>query len=168
MKGKLGIFIISMVLILSAGAVQAQYGIGRFERVQIMASDLEDSSRALYLRAERQYPRFRSDFQVLQTLRRVQDRAIDFRIQVERNFDNPDAIRRAYQRLYSAWYDAQYVMDRGTRMGFLVDEFEVISSMVHELSNDIIGMGYRGPRYDRDRDYDDYEDDEFDYYDDDR
>jgi hypothetical protein len=157
MKSKGGFFLLFVVLIGLAGTVQPQQsGIGRFERMQNLASNLQDATRSMYLRAERQFPQFRSDLYVLNRLYNLRQRAADFRHQLERNGDNYDALRRSYQRLYSAWYDADYVIRGRSQFGLgnLNDEFYEVSVIVRDLGHSL-GIQNRG-FYDYDDD--DYED----------
>lgn len=162
MRKTFAIFLMTAVVLSVAGVAQAQYGIGRFERMQILANDLKESTRNLYLRADRHFPRYssRSDRYLVNSMYRLYSRAADFENQLERNFDDPNALRRSYQRLYSAWYNAQYFMQGRYGYGPFLYEFRQVSLMVNQLGRAIPGISY-------DRRYDNFDDDRFDRYDDD-
>jgi len=159
MRKKFVMLLMTVVTLFLAMNVQAQqYGISRFERLQTMSLDLRDQSRMMYQTARREFPVFRRDAYVINRLYRVYDEAANFQRQVERNYDNPEALRRAYQRLYSAWYEADYVMRNTNRFGYLNNEFRSVSYMVHRIGRSIPGYDYGRDRY-QDDDYDyDYED----------
>ena len=162
------ILLVAIVFVTSGMANAQQYGIGRFERVQILANELEDSTRALYLRQERQWPRYRGDVQILRNLYRLHNQAANFQNQIQRNFNNRERINLEYRRLSSTLRETEYFLSRmvGGR-NYLYGDFRVVSNLVNDLGRTLYAYG---DRYrDRDRDYDDddhdydYDDDDYDY-----
>jgi hypothetical protein len=159
------ILLVAILSVTSSMANAQQYGIGRFERVQIIANDLEDSTRALYLRQERQWPRYRGDVQILRNLYRLHNQAANFQNQIERNFRDRERINLEFRRLSSTLRETEYYFSRvaGGR-GYLYDDLRIVSNLVRQLGRNLYAYG---DRYrDRDRDYDD-DDDDYDYDDDD-
>ena len=165
MRIKVSLVVFASIFLLLAGVAQAQVGIGRYERLQIAAHDLEEQARLLHFRAERQNSRSRSDTYVVNRLHRLHDAAASFHDQVERNFDDPGTVRRAYQRLAYAVSDADYALRRSYRYGHLNYEFRQVTRGVNIVQR--LLPGYRYDRYDNDHDNDhDYDhDDDYDDYD---
>ena len=158
------ILLVAIVFVTSGIANAQQYGIGRFERVQILANELEDSTRALYLRQERQWPRYRGDVQILRNLYRLHNQAANFQNQIQRNFHNQERINLEYRRLSSTLRETEYFLSRlSSGRSYLYSDFRVVSNLVHDLGRSMYAYG---DRY-RDRDYRDYDDDDFEYEDDD-
>ncbi|MCI0412139.1 hypothetical protein L0222_04965 [bacterium] len=172
MSKSLKLLLIVAVLLVTSGAAHAQYGVGRFERVQIVANDLEEATRALYLRQEREWPRYRGDVQILRNLYRLHNLAANFENQVQRNFNNRQRIDLEYRRFASAVRETQYMFDRLVGRGYLYRDLQVVSSLTNQLGRTLYSGGNRygyDDRYDRDRDYDDNDhddDDDYDYDDD--
>src|SRR5918996_1896944 len=106
------ILLVAIVFVTSGVANAQQYGIGRFERVQILANELEDSTRALYLRQERQWPRYRGDVQILRNLYRLHNQAANFQNQIERNFRDRERINLEFRRLSSTVQETEYFLNR--------------------------------------------------------
>ncbi len=174
MSKALKLFLIVAVLFVTSGAAQAQYGIGRFERVQILADELEETTRMLYFQQERERPRVRGDVQILRSFYRLHNLAANFENQVQRNFNNRERLDLEYRRLASAARETEYMFNnhRLFGRGYLYRDFQVVSNMVNELGRALYSRGNRyghgdRDRYDRDRDYDDNDDYDDDDYDDD-
>ena len=157
MRQKFVLALIFVVVVLVTGSAQAQYGIGRFEQLQILSNDLKETARGLYLSADRQSSRFsRSERYMVENLYRIYARAADFENQLQRNHNDPDALRRSYQRLYSVWYDAEYSM-QGRGYGPFLNEFRQVSLMVNQLGRRIPGVEH-DDRYDEfDEDFEGYD-----------
>jgi hypothetical protein len=168
MSKALKLIIVAAILFVTAGLANAQqYGIGRFERVQILANDLEDSTRALYLRQDRQWPRYRGDVRVLRHLYRLHNQAANFQNQVERNFHDRERINLEFRKLSSTLRETEYFLDRmiGFR-GNIYGDLQVVRNLANQIGRNLYTYGNRYRDYDRD--YDDYDyDDDYDDYDDD-
>jgi len=141
------IVLMFVVILMTIGTAYAQYHEDRrydprsLEGAQTVTNDLMQQTRSLYLTAEREFPRFRSDNYVIDQMYRLYDESANFRKQMQRNYDNPEALRRSYQRLYSAWYNLDYAMQRTNRFGYLNDELRTVSDMVHELGRSLSDYG---------------------------
>jgi hypothetical protein len=166
------ILLVATVFVTSGVASAQQYGIGRFERVQILANDLENATRALYLRQERQWPRYRGDVQILRNLYRLHNQAANFENQIQRNFRDRERINLEFRRLSSTLRETEYYLSRmsGGR-GYHYSDLRVVSNLVNDLGRSLYAYGDRYRDRDRDYDGDDYDndrdDDEDDYdYDD--
>jgi hypothetical protein len=172
MKKFIKLFLFVTVLFVTSGVAYAQqYGIGRFERVQILANELDDSTRALYLREERQWPRYRGDVYILRLLNRLHNQAANFQNQIERNFNDRERINLEYRRLVSTFRETEYMLNRVPRSGYLYRDLQVVSNLVNRLGRNLYAYGdrYRDRDdygYDRNDGYDDYDDDDYDDYDD--
>ncbi len=162
------ILFITTLVVASGVANAQQYGIGRFERVQIIANDLEDAMRALYLREERQWPRSRSDVYVTRVLYRLHNQTANFQNQIERNFQNRERINLEYRRLLSTMRETEYTLNRLPRAGYLYRDLQLVSNLVHQMGRNLYAYGdrYRDDRNDRNDDDYDYDDDDYDEYDD--
>ena len=150
-----------------AGTAQAQYGIGRYERLQVLATDLEAATRQLYFQAERQaYPYRGRDNFALDHLRSLTRRAAIFREELQTT-DDPVRLRSAYQRLISSYNDARYAMRGygGRYSDFVSFEFRNVARAMDHIGRSF--FNYMDRRYDRDR-YDDFDDEnEYGYREDD-
>ena len=153
------------ILVASAGIASAQqYGIGRYERAQVLSNDLMDATRMLYLREERQWPRYRGDSNMLRVLYRLRQQATNFNHQLQRNFDDRDRVNLEYRRLVSTVREAQYMLNR-MPYGYFYEDMRVVTSLVHQVGRTLYpDRAYRDGR-DYDRDYDRDRDDDFDDYD---
>jgi len=161
---------VTLLFVTSGVANAQQYGIGRFERVQILANDLEDATRALYLRQEREWPRYRGDVQIVRNLYRLHNQAANFQNQIQRNFRDRERINLEFRRLSSTVRETEYMFDRIVGRGYHYRDLQLVSGLVNELGRALYAYGdrYREmDRYDDDRDYDDddrdYDDDDHDY-----
>jgi hypothetical protein len=163
------LLLVAILCVTSSMASAQQLGIGRFERVQILANDLEDATRALYLRQERQWPRYRGDVQILRNLYRLHNQAANFQNQIERNFRDRERINLEFRRLSSTIRETEYFLNRmvGGR-GYLYGDFRIISRIVNDMGRTLYAYGDRYRDRDRDYDDDDYDydhddDDDYDY-----
>lgn len=157
------LILVAAVLVVTSGVANAQqYGIGRYERVQGLTNDLEDLTRALYLREQREWPNFRGNRFTQRVLYRLYNQAANFDNQVERNFRDRDRINLEYRRLVGTFRETQYTLNRVSSMGYLYRDLQMVSHLVNQIGRNLYAYGeqYRDDRYDRDyEDYDDYDDD---------
>ena len=162
---RLSKLLIVVILVATAGIASAQqYGIGRYERAQVLSNDLMDATRMLYLREERQWPRYRGDSNMLRVLYRLRQQATNFNHQLQRNFDDRDRINLEYRRLVSTVREAQYMLNR-MPYGYFYEDMRVVTSLVNQVGRTLYpDRAYRDGR-DYDRDYDRDRDEDFDDYD---
>jgi hypothetical protein len=154
------------VFVVTAGVASAQeFGIGRFERVQILANDLESVTRSLYLREDREWPRTRRSEYMRRVFYRLYNQAANFQNQLERNYDDRDRINLEYRRLASVARETQYTLDRVSRGGYLFRDMQTVNHLVQQIGRNLYAYG---ERYRDDRDYDDHDyDNDYDRYDND-
>jgi hypothetical protein len=157
------------VFVVTAGVASAQeFGIGRYERVQVLANDLESVTRSLYLREDREWPRTRRSEYMRRVFYRLYNQTSNFQTQLERNFDDRDRINLEYRRLLSVARETQYTLDRYSRAGYLYRDMQLVNHMVQQIGRNLYAYGERYRNDDRDYDYDpDDFDNDYDRYDDD-
>jgi hypothetical protein len=152
------------VFVVTAGVANAQeFGIGRYERVQILANDLESVTRSLYLREDRVWPRTRGSQYMRRVFYRLYNQASNFQTQLERNFEDRDRINLEYRRLMSVARETQYTLDRVSTGGYLYRDMQLVNHMVQQIGRNLYVYG---ERYRDDRGYDDdynYDPDDYDY-----
>jgi hypothetical protein len=157
------VFLVIAMLFVTSGVAKAQqYGIGQFERVQILSDELRDVTWSMYLLQERQWPQTRADAYITRQLHRLHYQAANFENQVD-NFDNRDRIELEYRRLLSTYREVRYMLDRTPYGGYVYGNFRTVGSLINRIGRNLYGDQDRPRDYDRDG-YDfDYDDDDFDY-----
>src|SRR5688500_5795565 len=143
MNKALKLFLFATILVVTSGVANAQqYGIGRFERVQILADDLRNATRALYLREERSWPGRRGSVYVLRNLSRLHNHAANFENQIEVNFRSRDRINLEYSRLVGTFREVQYNLDR-SGVGYLYGDLRHVNNLVQQIGRNLYSYGGR-------------------------
>jgi len=158
------------VLMVTSGIARAQeFGIGRYERVQTIANNLESVTRSLYLREDRQWPRTRGSVYMQRVFYRLYNQSANFQNQIERNFDDRERINLEYRRLLSVARETEYTLDRVSMGGYIYRDMQLVQHLVQQIGRNLYAYGerYRDDRRYNDDQRDRYDPDDYDYDDDD-